>query len=156
MARASSLRAILLAGLCCFCLAQERVRIAVVVNPGNPARDISLPALRDFFQCEKLYWRTGERAMVFARQPGSPEHQVMLHAIYSMNQTDYEKLWVIKQMRGETLCRVTELPSKGIVLEGLRAYPGAITLVRESDLTPEMKVLTVNGKNLQDSDYPLQ
>jgi hypothetical protein len=137
-------------------MAQDRARVAVVVNQGNPARDITLPALRDFFQCEKLYWRTGERAMVFTRQVGSPEHQVMLRAVYKMNQSDYEKLWVMKQMRGETSCRITELPSKGIVQEGLRTYPGAIALVRDSDLTPDMKVLTVNGKFMQDADYPLQ
>jgi hypothetical protein len=137
-------------------MAQDQVRVAVVVNPSNPARDITLSALRDFFQCEKLYWGTGQRANVFTRQPGSPEHQVMLRTLYSMNQADYEKLWVMKQMRGETSCRVTELPSKGILLEGLRTYAGAIGLVREAEVTPEMKVLTVNGKHIRDADYPLR
>ena len=149
-------RAVFVAGLSLCCVAQDRVRVAVVVNPSNPAKNITLPALRDFFQCEKLYWRTGERAMVFTRQAGSPEHQVMLQAVYNMNQADYEKLWVMKQMGGETSCRVTELPSKGILMEGLRSYAGAIGLLREADLTPDMKVLTVNGKRMEDADYPLQ
>jgi len=47
------------------------------------------------------------------------------------------------------------LPSKGILLEGLHSYPGAIGLIRETDLTPQMRVLTVDGKHLGDTDYPL-
>jgi hypothetical protein len=147
---------LLLAGTCFLCLSQQGPRIAVVVNRENPATDISLPALRDFFQCEKSYWRTGQRAMAFTRQPGSPEHEMMLQTIYRMTQAEYENFWVMKQIRGESSCRVTELPSKGIVLEGVRSYAGAIALVRDADLSPEMKVLSVNGKHLQDADYPLQ
>lgn len=156
MAGAISLRGALVVLLCFICLAQEGARVAVVVNPANPATDISLPALRDFFQCEKLYWRTGQRAMPFTRQSGSPEYQIMLQTVDKMSQAEYEKLWVIKQMGGESSCRVTELPSKGIIQEGVRSYPGAIALVRDADVTPEMKVLTVNGKRIQDGDYPLR
>ena len=155
MLRIGCLYPILMIALCLSSVAQS-VHIAAVVNAGNPARDISMSALRDFFQCEKLYWHNGPRAMIFTRQTDSPEHRVMLRRLYSMDQAEYEKLWVIKQMHGETSCHVTELPSKGMLLEGLRSYPGAIGLIRESDLTPEMKVLTVDGKHLADSDYPLQ
>jgi len=151
-----SLRGTVLVLLCSICLAQEGTRIAVVVNPANPATDISLPALRDFFQCERLYWRTGQRAMAFTRQPGSPEYRIMLQTVYRLSQPEYEKLWVMKQMRGESSCRVTELPSKGIVQEGVRSYVGAIALIRDAEVTPGMKVLTVNGKRIQDADYPLQ
>jgi len=156
MARAICWRGTLLVLLCCLCPAQYGPRIAVVVNPANPATDISLPSLRDFFQCEKSYWRGGQRAMAFTRQPGSPEYQVMLQAVYRMHQAEYQQFWVMKQMRGESSCRVTELPSKGIMLEGLRSYPGAIALLRDSDVTPEMKVLTVDGKRVQDANYPLK
>ena len=142
--------------LCCFCVAKEQMPIAVVVNPANPATDISLSTLRDFFQCEKLYWRTGQRVMAFTRPPGSLEHWIMLRAIYKMTQAEYENFWVMKQVRGETSCRVTELPSKGIVQEGLRSYVGAIALVRVADITGQMKVLTVDGKHIRDADYPLQ
>lgn len=156
MAGAISLRASFVVLLCFICMAQEHVPIAVVVNPANPATDISLPTLRDFFQCERLYWRTGQRVMAFTRQPGSPEHWIMLRTIYKMNQAEYENFSVMKQMRGETSCRLTELPSKGILQEGLRSYAGAIALVRVADVTREMKVLTVDGKHIQDAAYPLQ
>lgn len=142
-----------------FCLslfAQESVPIAVVVNPENPVKDISLPALRDVFQCEKLYWQSGKRVVIFTRPVGSPEHTVMLHTLYKTNEEEYQKLGIMKQMRGEVNCRVTELPSRGILQEGLRSYPGAIALVRTSEVTPQMKIITVNGKHVQDADYPLQ
>ncbi|HXY04052.1 MAG TPA: hypothetical protein VEI49_10775 [Terriglobales bacterium] len=146
--------AVLVLGLPAF--AQEAVPIAVVVSLENPIKDISLPILRDFFRCEKLYWQTGKRVVVFTRPKGSPEHQVMLHSLYSMNEEDYQKLWVMKQIRGDVSCRVTELPSRGILQEGLRTYPGAIALVRVLEVTPQMKIITVNGKHVRDADYPLQ
>lgn len=155
MVRLSSLHAILLVALALVGQAQEQARVAVVVNPENPANDISLAMLRDYFQCEKLYWHSGQRAVVFTRQSGSLEHQVMLHVIFGMNESEYQQLWVMKQIRGENSCRLTELPSKGMVQEALRTYAGALSLVKEPDLIPGMKVVTVNGKHMQDADYPL-
>jgi len=142
--------------LCFSGLAQEPVPIAVVVNPENPIKDLSLPTLRDFFQCEKLYWQTGRRVVVFTRPAGSPEHAVMLHTLYNMNEEEYRKLWVMKEMHGDVSCRVTELPSRGILQEGLRSYAGAIALVRVPEVTPQMKVITIDGKHVRDADYPLQ
>jgi hypothetical protein len=156
MSRQTWLCTLVVIGLCLQSTAQDRVRVVVVVNPDNPIRDISLPNLRDFFQCEKLYWRNGQLVTLFSREIGSLEHEIMLRALYSMSQSEYERLWVMKQVRGEVSCRITELPSRGILQEGLRTYPGAIALVRETEVTPQMKIITVNGKHAADIDYPLQ
>ena len=131
-------------------------RVAVVVNPKNAVTNITIANLREIFQCDRSSWPNGERIAVFSRMVSTPEHDTMLRSIYRMNESDFHQLLVLKQIRGEDSCRITELPSKGMTMEAVRAYRGAIALVRQSEVTPDMKVITVGGKKPEDRDYPLQ
>ena len=130
--------------------------IAVVVNSKNPVSRISMSDLREIFSCERTSWPSGKRIRLFSRMSNSPEYAVMLKTIYRMSESDYRQYWVLRQVRGESSCRATELPSKGITLEALRTYPGAIALIRHSDVTAEMKVLSVQGKKPENPEYPLR
>lgn len=136
--------------------AAEGERVAVVVSSRNPATNISMAALREIYQCERTSWQTGQKITLFSRAAGSPEHATLLRSIFRMNEPEFNQFWVMKDVRGEGSCRVTNLPSKGMTLAAIQSMPGAIVLVRRSDLTPEMKVLKVNGKDIDDPDYPLE
>ena len=57
---------------------------------------------------------------------------------------------------GEGSCRVTGLPSKGMTMEAVHTRPGALALIRVSDLTPEMKVLSIDGRKPDSPGYALQ
>jgi ABC-type phosphate transport system substrate-binding protein len=135
-------------------LGQEPV--AVVVNPKNPVTTISMSDLREIFSCERTSWPSGNRILLFSRMSNTPEYAVMLKTIYRMSESDYRQYWVLRQVRGESSCRATELPSKGITMEALRTYPGAIALIRVSELTAEMKVISVQGKKPDSPGYPLR
>jgi ABC-type phosphate transport system substrate-binding protein len=130
--------------------------IAVAVNSKNPINNISMLDLRDIFECDRTTWASGSRIVMFSRMSNTPEYDVMLKIIYKMSEGDYRQYWVMRQVRGESSCRATELPSKGITMEALRIYPGAIALIRVSDITPEMKVITVEGKKPDSTNYPLR
>ena len=73
-----------------------------------------------------------------------------------MSEGDYNQFWVMKQIRGETSCKVPGLPSKGMTIEALKARPGAIALIRLSEVTAEMKVLLVDGRKPDNPGYALQ
>ena len=78
----------------------------------------------------------------------------MLHSVFGMNESEYQQLWVMKQMRGEFLpAHRTALKRHGAGSATL--YAGALALVKEPDLIPGMKLVPVNGKHMQDADYPL-
>jgi len=130
--------------------------IAVVVPAGNPVGNVSMAQLREMFQCERSVWSSGPRVRLFSRGSGTPEHEAMLRAIYRVSASDYSQMWVMRQVRGETSCKPTELPSKGMTIEALRAFPGAIALIRVSEVTAEMKIVTVDGKKPESSEYPLK
>lgn len=144
----------LLLGAAAAAFAQEPV--AVVVSPNNSTTNITIDRLREIFQCDRTTWPSGEHVAVFTRPASTTEHNVMLRSIFRMGESDYKQFWVVKQMRGEISCKVTELPSKGMTIEAVRSFNGALALVRRSDLTKDMKVLSVNGKRPDDADYPLQ
>jgi ABC-type phosphate transport system substrate-binding protein len=150
---------IIVALLLCFssaCVYGQSDPIAVVVNPSNPLTNISMAKLRETFQCERTSWPSGERIALFSRYESTIEYTVMLREIYKMSEAEYKQFWVMKQVRGEGSCRVTGLPSKGMTMEAVRSRPGAIALVRVSDVTPEMKVLSIDGRKPDSPGYALQ
>lgn len=146
--------ALLLALAIAGAVAQEP--IAVVVNPINSVINLNMADLRDIFECERTRWPSGERIVLFSRMSDSREYEVMLKTIYRMNEGDYRQYWVMRQVRGQSSCKATELPSKGITMEAVRTYRGAIALIRISEVTSEMKVISVQGKKPDSADYPLR
>ncbi len=135
--------------------AYDQEPIALVVPANGRVSNISMKQLRDLFQCESSSWPSGHPKL-FSRASGTPEHTAMLREIYRMTESDYQQMWVMKQIRGESWCKPIELPSKGMTLEALRAFPGALVLIRSSEVTPEMKVLAVDGLKPESSGYPLR
>ena len=135
-------------------LAEEPV--AVVVQTNNPVNSISMSNLREMFQCDRSAWPSGTRVKLFSRGVGTPEHNSMVRVLYHSSENEYNQMWVMKQIRGETSCKPTELPSKGMTIEALRAFPGALALIRLSEVTPEMKIVSVDGKKPDSPDYPLR
>lgn len=146
----------LLLGLCAAYASSQSQPVAVVVSPNNPLNNITMAKLRETFQCERASWPSGERISPFSRFENTLEHEVMLRAIFQMSEADYNQFWVMKQIRGETSCKVTGLPSKGMTIEALKARRGAIALIRLSDVTAEMKVLLVDGRKPDNPAYALQ
>ncbi|HEU5400797.1 MAG TPA: hypothetical protein VFU86_05540 [Terriglobales bacterium] len=130
--------------------------IAVAVNSKNPVNNLNMSDLRDIFECDRTTWTSGDRIVLFSRMSNTPEYAVMLKSIYRMTESDYRQYWVMRQVRGESSCKATELPSRGITRDALRMYPGAIALIRLSEVMPDMKVISVQGKRPDDPGYPLR
>lgn len=136
------------------CWAQEPV--AVVVNQSSPTTKLTMAKLRELFRCERSNLPGISQIKIYTRPSGTTEHTVMLREIFKMQDGEYRQFFAMKQMRGETDCRVTELPSRGMTMEALRGAPGAIGLVRQSEILPDMKVVSIDGKVPTDPDYALK
>jgi hypothetical protein len=102
--------------------------LAVVVNPGNPIANVSLGELRKLFNGEKRSW------------PGG-----MAVKFLNLSETDYKQHWTALVVRGEADTEPFAAPSIGMVLEAVRALPGAISLVYVGDLKPGVKVIKIDG-----------
>jgi hypothetical protein len=128
--------------------------MAVVVNPANPVGSISLTDLRKIFAGEKRSWQGGLPMRPIVRAPGCHERLVLLRLL-AMSENEYKLYWAAQVFRGEVSSEPLSVPSIGMQKEALAVFPGAITLVKASDVKPGMKVVKLEGYLPGESGYPL-
>jgi hypothetical protein len=138
----------MLLGLAIFALdpqgAAQADDIAAVVNPENPATNISLGDLRKTFAGAKHSWPGGQAIKLITRGPGCPERLVLLK-ILAMSESEYKRYWTAQVFRGEADAEPLTVPSVGMQKEAMRLFPGAVSLVNARDVKPGMKVIKVDG-----------
>jgi hypothetical protein len=135
-------------------LAQSR-EVAVVVNPANPIKGITLIELRKVFAGEKRSWPGGLAIRPIVRPAGCSERLVMLRLL-GMSESEYRRYWTAQVFRGEAGSEPATVPSVGMQKEALAAFPGAISLVDAHDVKPGMKVVKIDGLLPGETGYPLR
>jgi hypothetical protein len=135
-------------------LAAQASDIAVIVNPGNPATNVSMADLRKIFSGAKRSWPGGQPIKLIGRGPGCPERFLLLKLL-AMSESEYKQYWTAQVFRGEADAEPLIVPSVGMQKEALKALPGGISLVILRDLKPEMKVLKVDNLLPGAAGYPL-
>jgi hypothetical protein len=128
--------------------------VAVVVNSGNPATNISLGDSRKIFAGTKRSWPDGQRIKLVTRGPGCMERLVLLRLL-AMSEIEYKRYWTGQVFRGEADAEPLTVPSVGMQKEALTLFPGAISLVNVRDVKPGMKVIKVDGMLPGAAGYPL-
>ena len=128
--------------------------VAVVVNPENPASNLTIPELRKLFAGEKRSWAGGLSVKLIVRAPGTPEPEVLLKLL-GVSENEYKQYWASRVMRGEAQSEPLVLPSLGMQREAMGLFDGVITLVAAENVKPGMKVVKVNGRMPGEAGYPL-
>jgi len=129
--------------------------VAVVVNPANPIRGVSLIELRKVLAGEKRSWPGGLAIRLIVRPPGCHERFVLLRLL-GMSESEYKRYWTAQVFRGEAGSEPAIVPSVGMQKEALAAFPGAISLVDVRDVKPGMKIVKVEGLLPGETGYPLR
>ena len=155
MIKKSLIGSVLLALFAVMIVHAQSERVVIVVSKKSLVASINMSTLRQLFLCERMSWQSGQKVTLFSRSEGTPEHLAMIRSIFNMNESEYKQYLLLKQMRGEESCRVTNLPSKGMSMAAVNDYPGALVLIRASEVTADMKVLVIDGKKPEDPGYPL-
>jgi len=132
------------AGMCCTLPAAAQADIAVVVNAGTPVTNLSMEDLRKIFSGDKRSWPGGGAIKLVVRGPGTLERLALLRLL-SMSEADYKQYWVARVFRGEADAEPMMVPSIGMQMEALKAFPGAITLILFRDVKNGMKVVKVDN-----------
>jgi hypothetical protein len=148
----------LLLGLAILFLAPRAIAqaddMAVVVNSGNPATNVSLGDLRKMFAGAKRSWPGGQLVKLITRGSGCPERVVFLR-LAGISESEYKQYWTAQVLRGDADSEPLIVPSLGMQKEALALFPGAISLVNFRDVKPGMKVIKVDGSLPGAAGYPL-
>lgn len=135
--------------------AQHTEPLAIVVNKSNPLAEISLADLRRVFRGQRSRWTNGRRVTLVMRDPGAPEREAILRALYGLDEDEYRRSFLQAFFTGEAADAPKTLATTNGVLRFVYNVPGAIGYVRASDVDASVKMLRVDGRLPGDPGYRL-
>ncbi len=133
-----------------------RQAIAIVVNPKSAVTDISFAELRRIFLGEQQFWPDRSKITLLVRAPVAPEREVVLNEIYGMDEDQFRQYWIGKMFRAEVAGGPKIVYSSDMAINLVGVIPGSITFVLASAVTPNARVLRIDGKLPSDPGYPLK
>ena len=125
--------------------------IAVVVNPRNPTKSISLAELRNIFLGTQQFWKDGTQIVPVVHAPSARERDVLLRRVVHMSEAQFQQYWK-KKHSGRPMVVV----SNGMQMEIVSKEAGGIALVAPSDVRSGVIVLRVDGHLPGSAAYPLK
>jgi len=133
-----------------------RQAVAIVVNPHTAVTDISFAELRRIFLGQQQFWPDRSKITLLVRAPVAPERAVVLDLIYRMDEDQFRQYWIGKMFRAEVAGGPKIVYSSDMAINLVDNVPGSITFVLASAVTPNSKVLRIDGKLPSDPGYPLK
>jgi ABC-type phosphate transport system substrate-binding protein len=130
--------------------------IAIVVHSHVGVDNLSFADLRRIFLGEQQFWPDRSKVTLLVRAPTSRERTVVLDRIYRMDEDRFRQYWIGKMFRAEVAAGPKIVYSNDMALNLITAIRGSITFIPVSAVTPEVKVLRIDGKLPTDPGYPLQ
>jgi len=133
-----------------------RQAVAIVVNPHSTISNLSFEELRRIFLGQQQFWPDRSKITLLVRAPVAPERAVVLDQIYRMDEDQFRQYWIGKMFRAEVAGGPKIVYSSDMAMNLVGAIPGSITFVLASAVTPNTKVLRIDGKLPSDAGYPLK
>ena len=130
--------------------------VAIVVHPNTAITGLTLAELREIFLAERLYWPDNSRIVLLVRAPAAYERTFVLDRIYRMSEADFRSYWIKKMFRAEIPSGPRVVFSNNMAIGLVTAIPGSIAFMLASDVTPDVKVVRIDGKLPSESGYPLR
>jgi hypothetical protein len=130
---------------------------ALITNQQNPLRDVSMAKLRRLFLGEDRFWKGGLPVILVVREPGSPEHEVMLRRVAGQSGGDYTYRWRQLIFLGTASSEPTIVPSNGLAAGLVASHAGAVAIIAAQNVPKNgaVKVLKVEGKLPGEAGYKL-
>lgn len=129
--------------------------VAVIVNKGNPVKEITLTELSKIMKLERQYWEGGKKVYLILQESGSAEKEVLLKKVYRMSDQDLKKYWLGKMFRGEISSFPKTLSSSEAIKRFISQVPNAIGVIDPVAADADVKILKVDGKRPGDEGYVL-
>lgn len=130
--------------------------VAIIANAKTAADGVGFAELRKIMMGEQQFWHDKSKIVLLVRASPSPERDVMLAKVYHMSEPQFRQYWIAKMFRAEVASAPKIAYTGNMAHELVKALPGAITFVLSSDVSPDVKVLRIDGKLPGDPGYPLQ
>jgi hypothetical protein len=129
----------------------ESVRLRLVVSKASSLSDISIGDLRQLF-LRKRAQLGNDKAIPFNHPPGSPDRVGFDRVVLGMGPDEVARYWVDRRVRsGDAPPRTVD--SITLLVGVVAKLQGAVGYVRDGYATPELKTLSIEGRQPGDAGY---
>ncbi len=133
--------------------AADGVRLWLITAKSNGLSDLSLADLRSAYRGKKVS-AGGVKLIPFNHPVGTPDRVAFDRIVLGMSPEEIGRFWVDQRIRGGEAPPRT-IDSVNLLVRVVGALPGALAYVREGFSSPELKVLSLEGRKPEDPHYPL-
>jgi ABC-type phosphate transport system substrate-binding protein len=127
---------------------------AVIVNPSNPVRAMSLAELGKILKGKSPIWPTGHNVAIVLRDPGSPSMKFVIEKAMGVGVEEGEKLLSDTSRRASS--PVTFAQSDAEIVKIVESNPSAIGVVDVYNISGGVKVIRIDDKQPFDPGYVLK
>jgi ABC-type phosphate transport system substrate-binding protein len=126
---------------------------AVIVNPSNPVRAMSLLDFGKMLK-GKSAWPSGRNVAIVLRDPGSPGMKFVIEKVMGVAAEEGEKL--LTDTAHRTTSPVTFAQSDAEIVKIVESNPSAIGIVDVYSISGGVKVIRIDEKQPFDPGYALK
>jgi ABC-type phosphate transport system substrate-binding protein len=130
-------------GLLLLCFAGSRSaakQMAVIVNQGNSAQNLTAVETSKIFKCETKTWGDGSAITVVMRDPSGPDMELLLAQIYKVTPE------ALKGFIAAHKNAIVIVDSNEAMIKAVHDIPGAIGVIDVFRINQDVKVLKIDGK----------
>jgi ABC-type phosphate transport system substrate-binding protein len=127
---------------------------AVVVNPSNPVRQMTLADLGKLFKAKTTTWAGGKNVTIVLRDPSSPGTKFIIEKVLGGSFDDGKAL--LSDPGRKTTVPVVFAQSDEEVLKIVEGNAGAIGVIDVYNITGGVKVVKIDDKQPFDPGYALK
>lgn len=127
---------------------------AVIVNPANPAKAITLADLGKMFKGKTATWANGRSVTIVLREPSTPSMKFVVEKIMGVDAEQGKAM--LSDPGRKTAVPVVFLNSDEEIVKAVETNPTAIGVVDVYSITGGVKVIKIDEKQPFDAGYVLK
>jgi hypothetical protein len=127
--------------------------LIVVVSASSPVKDVSLGELRRAFLGEAVTV-AGKKLIPINHPLATPARDQFDRIVLGLKPDEVGRFWVDRSIRAQSPPPKT-VQSAELAVRIAASLPGAMTYTTTDNLTEKLRALTIDGKSVGQSGYPL-
>ena len=129
--------------------------LAIIVNKTESVSTLSDSDLRIIYLGQRDQWSDGSKVVAIIPALDTPEAQMLLKTACHMAPGDYKKYFMQMAFQGKSFSIVKTAPSTALVKALVSQTPGAIGIVRASQVDASVSVVKLDGTAPGEPGYKL-
>ncbi len=132
-----------------------RNTIVIVTQKNSALSDLPLRELKRLYKKEQVTGPDDHALIPLNQAVGAPTRVAFERLVLKMSAEEVGRFWIDRKIRGQTGAPKS-VPAVAMLRKVVAALPRTLTYLDVNDLTPDLKVLSIDGKSPGTADYPLQ